>query len=130
VDVDHPLKRICVALFQSAEPKNARDDRVPSRRIHRDDFARGLAALELHAKRRACPDLLSDGHFSKRSAITPRHVPKAKFGRGDRVAGDGVPVFKNRHALLGHADVHDMGPVACTGSEAEGQGRGDSRSEQ
>src|SRR5262249_14434106 len=87
VNVDVAAKRMDILRFASSQPKNARDDRVTTGRIWRNDFARSGPILEDRASRRIVSNLFCDLQLAQRSAAAPQIIAKPELRSRDGIRG-------------------------------------------
>ena len=120
MDVDRALKGASIALLQPFEPEDPGNDRVATQGIHSDNFARWLAILELHPKRRATADLLGDLEASQRRSIAARPITETKLRGGDAIDGDRGSPLEHHHLLICHTDSQHVVAVASAGTEKHG----------
>ena len=79
MNVDVPAKCIGVLRFASSQPKNARDNRIATGRIWRNNFARSNPILEHGAERRIIADLFCDLQFAQRRATASRVITQSEL---------------------------------------------------
>jgi hypothetical protein len=92
MDVDTSVKGIPISFFQTIEPENARDNRIPSRGIWFQDFPRRYPRLKDLTKRLPHAYFNLHHELSKRSRITSQTITDSKSRRGDRIESLGLPI--------------------------------------
>src|SRR4051794_27668698 len=100
MDVNGPAECAAILRFEALEPKDARHDRVATGGVHGNDFAGGLAVLELHSERSASANLLRDLEIPQRSRIAAWAIAEAELRGRDVVSRNLLSVFVNGHLLV------------------------------
>ena len=124
VDVNEAAKAVPVVTLFAAEPEDAGDDGIASRRINRQHLAGETARLENRARRQTVPDFFQHAVLAERGAVAARPRTQPEFRGRDGKGGHGLTLISDEHLLVGHADVHDMTVVELrTAGKKQGEGK-------
>ena len=84
--------------------EDARDDRIASRRVGLEDFARRPAPFEDRPERRAVADLRGHFHHAERCRVAAWAIADAELRSGDGKLCKREAIFHQREALIRNAD--------------------------
>ena len=102
--------RVCIRIlrFAAAQPKNTGHNRVASRCINGNDFARAPSILEDSAEHRTVANLVGDLQFAERCAIAAKKVAQPKFGSRDWIDCHELALIEQGQLLFARADDNVM----------------------
>ena len=106
MNIDAPVPRIPVLRLQSIQPDNAGNNRIPSRRIHRQHFTGRVTMADNSARTQIFPDLVAHPQLSQRCFIAAKLIAGAKARGRYRIARNEFSVAHNRQTLVPNADQH------------------------
>src|SRR5439155_19237051 len=84
VDVDIPGERVRILRLESAQPENARHDRIPARRIREDNFTRAPPIFEDRARWRIIANLFRDLQLAQWRVSAASPITETELGGRDR----------------------------------------------
>src|SRR5437667_1868619 len=95
VDVDIPRERVGVLRLESAQPENARHDRIPARRIRQDDFASTPPIFEYRALWRIIANFLRDLQLAQWCVPAAWPVAETELGGGNWIDGHQIAAVED-----------------------------------
>ena len=87
MDVNIPREGVGVLRLESAQPENARHDRIPARRIRQDNFTSAPAIFEYRARWRIIANFFRDLQLAQWRVPAASPIAETELGRGDRING-------------------------------------------
>jgi hypothetical protein len=120
MNVDIAAVGIAIFVIKTFQPENARNDGITTRRIHREDFASGLAAFENRSGRQTMANFFFYAQYAKRRGVGTGPVANAEFGSGHRVNREGLAIAENEHFLICNAHDHSMAIIGDASGEQDG----------
>src|SRR6516225_317244 len=87
VDVDIPRAGVGVLRLESAQPENPCHDRVPARRIRRDNFTSAPPIFEYGSRWRSIANFFRDLQLAQWRVPAASPIAETKLGGRDRING-------------------------------------------
>src|SRR5205814_469225 len=110
VNVNAAIKSVRIAGFETSQPDDPGDDRVPTGCIGSENLAGPAALVKNSAERGMIANFLRDLKSTKRRGQASPAVAQTVFGGGNRIGRERGTVLHQHKFLIADANNHAVGP--------------------